>query len=141
MLALNRSLLNREYTLIHVLKALASIISMCNLHVIFLSKITPRFYWQLALVTYSGHEPHRKQFFHCCITWRLRGPRREHRFSITPLFRVTNLFPSKGRVSRVVSQQRLSAGFTFLALSKYAAVYLWASYGCEYLQTKDEEVK
>jgi hypothetical protein len=30
MLALNRSLLNREYTLINVLKALASIISMCN---------------------------------------------------------------------------------------------------------------
>jgi hypothetical protein len=43
MLALNRSLLNREYTLINVLKALASIICMCNLHVIFLSKITPRY--------------------------------------------------------------------------------------------------
>jgi hypothetical protein len=43
MLALNRSLLNREYTLIYVLKALASTISMCNLHVIFLSKITPRY--------------------------------------------------------------------------------------------------
>jgi hypothetical protein len=36
MLALNRSLLNREYILMNVLKALASIISMCNLHVIFL---------------------------------------------------------------------------------------------------------
>jgi hypothetical protein len=41
MLALHRSLLNREYTLINVLKVLASIISMCNLHVILLSKITP----------------------------------------------------------------------------------------------------
>jgi hypothetical protein len=48
MLALNSSLLNREYILINVLKALASIISMCNLHVIFLSKITPRY---LALFT------------------------------------------------------------------------------------------
>jgi hypothetical protein len=42
MLALNRSLLNGEYILIYVLKALKSIISMCNLHVTFLSKITPR---------------------------------------------------------------------------------------------------
>jgi hypothetical protein len=42
MVALNRSLLNREKTLINVLKALASIISICNLHVILLSKITPR---------------------------------------------------------------------------------------------------
>jgi hypothetical protein len=44
MLMLNRSLLNREYTLINVLKALASIICMCNLHVTFLSKITPRYF-------------------------------------------------------------------------------------------------
>jgi hypothetical protein len=36
MLALNRSVLNREYILMNVLKALASIISMCNLHVILL---------------------------------------------------------------------------------------------------------
>jgi hypothetical protein len=43
MLALNRSLLNREQTRIIVLKALASIIFMCNLHVIFLSKIAPRY--------------------------------------------------------------------------------------------------
>jgi hypothetical protein len=35
MLELNRSLLNREYILINVLKALASIISMCNLHIIY----------------------------------------------------------------------------------------------------------
>jgi hypothetical protein len=41
MLVLNRSLLNREYTLINLLKALASIISMCNLHVTLLSKIIP----------------------------------------------------------------------------------------------------
>jgi hypothetical protein len=32
MLAFNRSLLNREYSLMNVLKALASIISMCNLN-------------------------------------------------------------------------------------------------------------
>jgi hypothetical protein len=44
MLALKRSLLNREYIIMNVLKALASIISMCNLHVILLSKITPRSY-------------------------------------------------------------------------------------------------
>jgi hypothetical protein len=41
---LNRSLLNREYILINVLKSLASIISICNLHVTFLSKITPRYF-------------------------------------------------------------------------------------------------
>jgi hypothetical protein len=41
MLVLSRSLLNREYIVISVLKALASIISMCNLHVTFLSKIAP----------------------------------------------------------------------------------------------------
>jgi hypothetical protein len=44
MLELNHSLLNMEYTLINVLKALASIVSMCNLHVTFLSKITPRYF-------------------------------------------------------------------------------------------------
>jgi hypothetical protein len=46
MLVLNRSLLNREYEyiLMNVLKALASIISMCNLHVILLSKITPKYF-------------------------------------------------------------------------------------------------
>jgi hypothetical protein len=41
-LVLNRSLLNREYILINILKVLASIISMCNLHETFLSKITPK---------------------------------------------------------------------------------------------------
>jgi hypothetical protein len=44
MLARNRSLLNREYALINVLKTLASIISICDLYVIFLSKITPRYF-------------------------------------------------------------------------------------------------
>jgi hypothetical protein len=44
MLALNRSLQNGVYILINVLRALASIISMCNLHVTFLSKIPPIFY-------------------------------------------------------------------------------------------------
>jgi hypothetical protein len=44
MLTLNLSLVNREYNLMNVLKALASIVSMCNLHVILLSKITPRYF-------------------------------------------------------------------------------------------------
>jgi hypothetical protein len=43
MLALNRSLLNREHILMNVLKALASNICMCNLHVILLSNNTPRY--------------------------------------------------------------------------------------------------
>jgi hypothetical protein len=42
MLALKRSLFNRKQILINVLKALASIISVSSLHVILLSKITPR---------------------------------------------------------------------------------------------------
>jgi hypothetical protein len=44
MLAFDSSHLNRQYTLINVLKALASIISMCDLHVTFLLKITPRYF-------------------------------------------------------------------------------------------------
>jgi hypothetical protein len=44
MLVLNRLLLNREYILVNVLKALASIVSICNLHVTFMSKITPRYF-------------------------------------------------------------------------------------------------
>jgi hypothetical protein len=50
MLVLNCSLLNSEYILINVLKALASIISMCNLHVTVLSKITPKYF---TLLTYG----------------------------------------------------------------------------------------
>jgi hypothetical protein len=46
MLVLDRSLLNRGYILINVLKALASIVSMCSLHTIFLSKITQRYFTQ-----------------------------------------------------------------------------------------------
>jgi hypothetical protein len=38
------SLLNKEFTLMNVLKALASIVSICSLHVILLSKITPRYF-------------------------------------------------------------------------------------------------
>jgi hypothetical protein len=34
MITLNRPLLNREYNLMNVLKALASIVSICSLHVI-----------------------------------------------------------------------------------------------------------
>jgi hypothetical protein len=44
MLAFNRSLLNRKYNLMNALKALASIFSMCNLHVILLSKITTKYF-------------------------------------------------------------------------------------------------
>jgi hypothetical protein len=44
MLTLNCLLLNKEYNLMNVLKALASIVSMCNLHIILLSKITPRYF-------------------------------------------------------------------------------------------------
>jgi hypothetical protein len=44
MFELYRSLLNRGYILMNVLKALASTISMCSLHIIFLSKITPRYF-------------------------------------------------------------------------------------------------
>jgi hypothetical protein len=44
MLALIRSLLNREYNLMNDLKVLASIVYMCNLHVILLSKITTRYF-------------------------------------------------------------------------------------------------
>jgi hypothetical protein len=44
MLEFNRSLLNREYTLMNVLKALASIIFMCNLKVTLLSKLTRRYF-------------------------------------------------------------------------------------------------
>jgi hypothetical protein len=44
MLALNRSLLSREYILMNVLKALDLIICMCNLHVILLSNNTPRYF-------------------------------------------------------------------------------------------------
>jgi hypothetical protein len=39
MLALKRLLLNRELILLNVLKVLASIISLCSLHVILLLKI------------------------------------------------------------------------------------------------------
>jgi hypothetical protein len=44
MLVVNHSLLNREYTLINVLKALDLIISVCSLHITFLSKITWRYF-------------------------------------------------------------------------------------------------
>jgi hypothetical protein len=43
-LVLNCSLLSRRYILMNVLKSLASIVSMCSLHVIFLSKMTPRYF-------------------------------------------------------------------------------------------------
>jgi hypothetical protein len=42
MTVVNRSLLNKKYALTNVLKALASIISTCSLHVIPLSEITQK---------------------------------------------------------------------------------------------------
>jgi hypothetical protein len=44
MLALNPSLVKREYALKNALKALTSIVFMCNLHIIFLLNITPRYF-------------------------------------------------------------------------------------------------
>jgi hypothetical protein len=44
MFVLNRSILNREYIPINVLKVLASNRSMCSLHVTLLLKITPRYF-------------------------------------------------------------------------------------------------
>jgi hypothetical protein len=40
MLVLNRTLSNRKYIIINVLKVLASVIFMCNLHVTFLYKLS-----------------------------------------------------------------------------------------------------
>jgi hypothetical protein len=54
MVVLNRLLLNMEYVLINALKALASIIFMCDLHIIFLSNITPRYF---TLFTYGMFRP------------------------------------------------------------------------------------
>jgi hypothetical protein len=45
MLALNRSLLNEQYILINIPKAFVSIISVCGLHAILLSKITSRYFY------------------------------------------------------------------------------------------------
>jgi hypothetical protein len=44
LLVLNRSLLDKEYNLINVLLVLIATVSMCSLHVIFLSKITQRYF-------------------------------------------------------------------------------------------------
>jgi hypothetical protein len=58
MLTLNRSILYREYNLMNVLKALSSIVPICSIHVIHLSKIVPRY---LTL-----WEPPTKQFYRKC---------------------------------------------------------------------------
>jgi hypothetical protein len=44
MLMFSHLLFNRKYVIINALKALASIISMCDHHVIFLQNITPRYF-------------------------------------------------------------------------------------------------
>jgi hypothetical protein len=44
MLVLNHSLLNKEYVPINALKALASIIFICSLHVIFVPNSTPIYF-------------------------------------------------------------------------------------------------
>jgi hypothetical protein len=54
MLLLNLSLLKREYTQMNVLEALASIISMCGLHAIFLSKITGLVYTPFSRLLHSN---------------------------------------------------------------------------------------
>jgi hypothetical protein len=54
MLALKCLLLNIEYVLMYVLKALAEVSSMCGLHVNLLSKMTPRY---LALFTNGMFRP------------------------------------------------------------------------------------
>jgi hypothetical protein len=48
MLVLNLSHLNRAYTQMNLLKALALIISVYGLHVIFLSNITPKYFMLFA---------------------------------------------------------------------------------------------
>jgi hypothetical protein len=50
MLALKRSLFNREQILINVLKASTSVIFMFSLHVILLSKITLRYFTPLTTI-------------------------------------------------------------------------------------------
>jgi hypothetical protein len=54
MLALYCSQLNEEYFLINVLKTLASILSMCSLYVIFLSKIPLRYFTVYANGMFTG---------------------------------------------------------------------------------------
>jgi hypothetical protein len=44
LLVFNQSLLNKEYNLINVLQAFVATVSMCSLHVILLSKITPKYF-------------------------------------------------------------------------------------------------
>jgi hypothetical protein len=77
MLVLNLSLLNREYILINVLKALASIISMCNLHVTFLSKITLRYFtsWPYNRWSslYSAGTDRTENPFQYCVFYHFRG--------------------------------------------------------------------
>jgi hypothetical protein len=53
MLALNGTLLNREYVLINALKALASIVFMCSLYVILVSNITPRYFTKRIFCAFS----------------------------------------------------------------------------------------
>jgi hypothetical protein len=56
MLVLNCSPLNREYMLINVLKTFALIISMCNLYVTFLLKITNGMFYPLSVRWDSGSQ-------------------------------------------------------------------------------------
>jgi hypothetical protein len=68
MLTLNRSLLNREFNLMNVLKALAAIVSICSLHVILLSKITPRYFTLFTNGMFSQFNVRRESGSH---TWYL----------------------------------------------------------------------
>jgi hypothetical protein len=87
MLVLNRSLMNQEYNLINVLKALVATVSMCSPQVVFLSKITPRHF---TLITRGMFGPFnvRKAFWgldcQSCLSYTPRnGPYRKHRFPLT----------------------------------------------------------
>jgi hypothetical protein len=66
MLVLKSLLLNTEYGVINALKALASIVSMCDLHVIFLSNITPRYFTLFTNGIFSpfSEQPHTNPFIY-----------------------------------------------------------------------------
>jgi hypothetical protein len=64
MLMLNSPLLNREYNLINVLKTLVATVSESSLHVIFLPKITSRYFTLLGLMSYDAFQSESQS----CIT-------------------------------------------------------------------------
>jgi hypothetical protein len=77
MLAFSHSFLKREYNLMNVRNALTSIFSMCNLHAIFLSKITPRYFTLFAngvlhpfnIRDWGGALRWEKEIARSCLQW------------------------------------------------------------------------